>query len=561
MVRLVASCAAFAIAWLSWGGPARALEDSWTVRQDVELVSRWPVGANGMGEDRVTAVLYQPTSPGTHPAAVIVNSSGGVTAHTDHYYAQVLAKEGMASLVVDSFTPRGVRRTGDDQNRVSQWKSNADAFAGLRWLKQQPWVDPARVIVLGMSRGGEAAYSAALQTLRARLGVGDLAFAAHVAIAPGSCNFPQRNVKTTGGPVFFMLGELDQVQLVGSCMESIERMRRAGTARIRVAVYPGVYHGYEGVSGVTAAPQDWASGDCAGLFERDENFILYRRGSRKPAAKGSQTDYLFRTCLKRGYFVGGDVRVKAQATADLLQFLRDANVLRDEQARAVVPPCAPIRDTLLRLNCERARAGWTGDLVALARGLRKEPGTDPQVVSGLLRLAASRQHPEAQWELALLMRQGRGVERDPVRALALARLAAEAGDPAGMNSYGVMIRDGVGRAASDNEALPWFQRSADLLNAFAMVNLARYHRDGRAGLTRDSKRAEALLRQAVFRDANPWGQVMLAEMIEAGDGPPAAKAEAIALYRAAAEQDMEPDAKARAAEALAKAKGPSQKAR
>jgi len=49
-----------------------------------------------------------------------------------------------------------------------------------------------------------------------------------------------------------MLAELDQTQLVGSCIEYIERMRKAGKAKIRVAIYPGVYHAYEGTNGVQA---------------------------------------------------------------------------------------------------------------------------------------------------------------------------------------------------------------------------------------------------------------------------------------------------------------------
>jgi dienelactone hydrolase len=237
--------------------PAVAADEPWELTRGIDLVSRWPQGLTGMVEDRITAVLYRPKLQGKLPAAVIINSSGGVMGTTEHYYARLLGREGMAALVVDSFTPRGVRRTGDDQNRVAQAKSNADAFAGHRWLSAQSWVDTKRIIVMGMSRGGEAAYLAALDVLRKRMQVGDATFAAHIAIAMGSCNFPQRDVRTTGGPILFMLSELDQIQLLGPCIEYIERMRKAGNAAIRVAVYPGVYHGYEGTGGslaTTACP-------------------------------------------------------------------------------------------------------------------------------------------------------------------------------------------------------------------------------------------------------------------------------------------------------------------
>jgi hypothetical protein len=64
-----------------------------------KLVSRWPEGLTGIGEDRITAVLYRPRNDRKIPAAVIVNSSGGVSAQTDHYYARVLVREGMAALL------------------------------------------------------------------------------------------------------------------------------------------------------------------------------------------------------------------------------------------------------------------------------------------------------------------------------------------------------------------------------------------------------------------------------------------------------------------------------
>ena len=532
--------------------PARAAEDAWRLTRDIELVSRWQQGLTGMGEDRVTAVLYRPTGEAQVPAAVIVNSSGGVSAQTEHYYARTLARNGMAALVVDSFTPRRVRRTGDDQNRVAQGKSNADAFAGYRWLAAQHWVDTRRIVVMGMSRGGEAAYSAALEVLRKRMGVGGITFAAHIAVAPGSCNFPQRDVRTTGGPIFFMLAELDQTQLVGSCIEYIERMRKAGKAKIRVAIYPGVYHAYEGTNGVGLVADDWASHECAGRYDRDENFILYERGTTRRMTKGSQTEHLFKTCLKRGYVFGGDERVKAQATADLLQFLRDADVLRDEAARAIVPDCATLPEGTLRLNCARARAGWNSDLLALARNYLRGTSVprDAALAARLLELAVARSLPQAQWELSILLRQGVGTARDHTRALQLAKAAADAGDDTGMNVFGVMIRDGIGRPRDDAEALVWFERSADLLNSYGMVNLGRFHKEGRAGLAKDPAAAVAFWRRALVQEDNPWAQLLLAEALEKGEGVTADPAAALTLYRAASAQDREADAKKRATEAL-----------
>ena len=535
--------------------PTSAPDEAWLLTRDIEIVSRWPQGER-LGADRVTADLYRPRADGRVPAAVIVNSSGGIAAHTEFYYARILARHGMAALVINSFGPRGVRRTGDDQRRVPQEKSNADAISGYRWLAGQAWTNSAKIIVLGMSRGGEAAYSTAMPGLLRRLRATEVRFAAHVAIAPGSCNFQLRDARTTGAPIFFMLAELDEVLQVHSCVDFIQRMRAAGPAAIRLGVYPGVHHAYEGTAGIGFAAQDWSSRDCAGRFFRDDQGIIYDRASGKRAAQGDQTDFLIRTCLKRGYAAGGDERVKAQAMADLLQFLRDVEVLSDAEARAVVPDCATVSDGIHRRNCIRARNGWTGDLVALARALRAGAGPkhDDAAIARLFELAASRGNSHAQWELSIMFRQGAGVARDHARALALARAAADAGDAAGLNVYGVMVRDGIGRAADDAEAAIWFQRAADLRNAYGMTNLARFMWDGRGGLPLDRPAAVALWRRAVFQDENPWAQLFLAEALEKGEGVAADKAEALRLLQAAANQDREPEAKRRAAEALARLK-------
>ena len=239
MPWFLVSCLALLIPASLAAQPVKVPEDPWQLTRDIEIVSRWPQ-RDRLHDDRITADLYRPRTEGRIPAAVVINSSGGITAHTELYYARVLARYGIAALVVDSFRPRGVRRTGDDQNRVAQTRSNADAIAGFRWLAGQSWVDPSRIIVLGMSRGGEAAYSAALEVLRRHYEASDIRFAAHVSISPGGCNLQQRDAQTTGAPMFFMLGELDDGTPALPCVEYIERMRTAGNANIRWAVYPGV---------------------------------------------------------------------------------------------------------------------------------------------------------------------------------------------------------------------------------------------------------------------------------------------------------------------------------
>src|SRR5687767_11316783 len=91
MILFFITCLAVLMPAFLAAQPANGQEDPWLLTRDIELVSRWPRG-DRMREDRITADLYRPRIEGPVPAAVIINSSGGITAHTELYYARVLSR-------------------------------------------------------------------------------------------------------------------------------------------------------------------------------------------------------------------------------------------------------------------------------------------------------------------------------------------------------------------------------------------------------------------------------------------------------------------------------------
>ncbi len=81
---------------------------------------------------RVSGTLHLPMQAAPpYSCMVILTSSAGVQRHREHYYAQALNQAGVAALIVDSFTGRGVRRTVADQTLVSGAQMEGDAFAAL----------------------------------------------------------------------------------------------------------------------------------------------------------------------------------------------------------------------------------------------------------------------------------------------------------------------------------------------------------------------------------------------------------------------------------------------
>jgi len=73
----------------------------------------------------------------------------------DHLFNQYLAQQG---YVVFSLDNRGTPRRGRDFGGALYGKQGTvevtDQLRGVAWLKQQPWVDPARIGVQGWSNGG-----------------------------------------------------------------------------------------------------------------------------------------------------------------------------------------------------------------------------------------------------------------------------------------------------------------------------------------------------------------------------------------------------------------------
>ncbi len=73
----------------------------------------------------------------------------------DHLFNQYLAQHGYVVFSLDNRgTPRRGRDFGGALYGVQGTVEVADQLKGVEWLKQQPWVDPARIGVQGWSNGG-----------------------------------------------------------------------------------------------------------------------------------------------------------------------------------------------------------------------------------------------------------------------------------------------------------------------------------------------------------------------------------------------------------------------
>lgn len=269
---------------------------------------------------RISATLHMPQQrPGPAACMVILTSSAGVQRHREHYYADLLNGAGVAALIVDSFRGRGVRRTVADQSLVSAAQMEGDAFAALALLRSDARIDPARIGIMGVSKGGVATLNAAIAVRQRWRGDFPHLFDLHVALCPGA-TAQHRDATTHGRPMYFMLAAKDDYTPAELAIEYAERMRAAGNRRIKVKIYGSAHHGWESVGPVfdIRDAENWAC--CRNLIEDDGRHFVPSLGRALDEPEFQAWARVH--CVTRGARAGGGtVELKTRASADLLTFL------------------------------------------------------------------------------------------------------------------------------------------------------------------------------------------------------------------------------------------------
>lgn len=178
------------------------------------------------------------------PIMFILHGSGGILAEREVAYARELNSIGVAAFIIDTYTPRGIIDTIEDQRLISNKDFTQDAFAALLLLTKDPRVDTARSGVMGFSRGGMIALQTALQEKRNEHHIGRYyTFKAHYAFYP-SCHMHYFNNKTTGSPITLFLGEKDDYTGVTQCVELERELKTAG-GNVTSVIFPDATHSWD----------------------------------------------------------------------------------------------------------------------------------------------------------------------------------------------------------------------------------------------------------------------------------------------------------------------------
>jgi dienelactone hydrolase len=182
----------------------------------------------------LTATWYPPA--GKIPFAAVVILSGwfgvGFDARIVERVNASYLQAGIATLVVDSFTPRGIEEACSDPklNFESVRFRVKDAYAAVDWLAARPDVDSSRIYLQGYSHGAVVAIATMdAQWPRARFPK----VAGLVAFYPW-CSAATK----VAVPTLVLIGESDDWTPVKLCRDILDK------SNLQIVTYPLVQHSF-----------------------------------------------------------------------------------------------------------------------------------------------------------------------------------------------------------------------------------------------------------------------------------------------------------------------------
>ena len=198
---------------------------------------------NGKATTIAGALRFPQGAPsGRLPAVILLHGSGGVSGGNE-LWAKHFNEMGIASFLIDSFSARGLTSTSADQALLGRFNMILDAYRGADVIAAHPRIDPARIAVIGFSRGGQSALYSSLRRFQ-QAWAPRVTFAAHIPLY-ASCN-PTLigDTDVSAVPIRQFHGSADDYVPVAPCRAFFERLRAAGRDA-QLTEYPDAHHSYD----------------------------------------------------------------------------------------------------------------------------------------------------------------------------------------------------------------------------------------------------------------------------------------------------------------------------
>ena len=261
---------------------------------------------------------------GYRAPAVIIQHGSGPPRHTWYKkLSNALADAGIAALVPNSFSGRGIDETASNQKLLSKADRIYDTFAAFRALGAEPCIDPDRIGITGYSFGGLMSREVVESKLAERLGGGHV-FKASLPVYP-SCQSRWEESRPTNTRVHFLLAEKDNYTPISFCLDHIPKLESAGW-NITHSILRKAHHGFIASYSPKYYNKAWTFKDCGTSNVTPEGYetsVKYGFSAGKDMSWNEYIRAYAKKCATRGVTIGGTRKIRSAAMKFTVEFFSE----------------------------------------------------------------------------------------------------------------------------------------------------------------------------------------------------------------------------------------------
>src|SRR3954466_1882811 len=252
---------------------------------------------------------------GKLPVVVLMHGSSGVGAGMDPWVRHLNAM-GISTFVIDGFSGRGLTAVGPNQALLGRLNFIVDIYRSLEILAKPPRVDPDRIVLMGLSRGGQAALYASLERFQKLWNKSGAQFAGYIPFYPDCSTTYATDTDVAARPIRIYHGTPDDYNPVKSCKAYLQRLQEA-KRDVALTEYPDSAHGFDagllGLSTVTVSANAQTARNCR--LKEGEGGVLMNDETKQPFTYQD-------ACIALNPHVGGNPATAAQARKAVSDFLQ-----------------------------------------------------------------------------------------------------------------------------------------------------------------------------------------------------------------------------------------------
>jgi dienelactone hydrolase len=252
---------------------------------------------------------------GRLPVVVLMHGSSGVGASMEPWVRQFNGM-GISTFVIDGFTGRGLTVVGPNQALLGRLNLIVDIYRSLDILAHHPRVDPDRIVLMGFSRGGQAALYASLDRFNKLWNKSGTQFAGYIPFYPDCSTTYVTDTEVAARPIRIFHGTPDDYNPVASCKAYVARLQEA-RRDVVLTEYPDSQHAFDagllGNNSVVVSANAQTARNCH--IREGEGGVLMNADTQAPFGYKD-------SCIELNPHVGGNPATAEEARKAVVQFLQ-----------------------------------------------------------------------------------------------------------------------------------------------------------------------------------------------------------------------------------------------